>query len=145
MISFRVEGIPKAQPRPKFTIKFGKVLTYVPQRDIKSWVKAIKYQAFNSRPKEPIDYPVELIIKFYMPRPSRHYSVDGKVKSNAPYFCDKRPDLDNLLKLIIDVLTQSRFWTDDSLIVRIISEKLYSFEGFTGALVEIKPALPVIE
>jgi len=80
--------------------------------------KAALYQ--QVRDKAPDVVPtcaVSLGMRFYMPRPQNHYCT-GR---NAPQLKDwavnlrhkKKPDLDNLIKLVKDALT-GVFWHDDS-------------------------------
>lgn len=39
-----------------------------------------------------------------------------------------RPDLDNLAKLLLDTMTQLRFWKDDALVVQLIMTKIWNPE-----------------
>lgn len=41
---------------------------------------------------------------------------------------DTRPDLDNMVKLLLDAMTQMEFWEDDAQIVSLSVAKLYSDE-----------------
>ena len=63
-----------------------------------------------------------------MPRPKSHYGTGknaGKLKLNAPTLHTKKPDLDNLEKMVYDCLDHVS-WKDDSQIVKSIAQKVYS-------------------
>lgn len=75
---------------------------------------------------EPMDGPLELIVTFFMPIP--------KSTKQSPFSpCFKKPDLDNLLKFILDALTGIAFHGDQQ-VVSIFAKKLYSDEPRTTIL-----------
>jgi len=76
---------------------------------------------------EPFTGPVQLRITFYLPRPKT-------VKRDLPTV---PPDLDKLIRAVGDGLTDSQIWTDDSLVVSLICEKVYADEREPGAEIEI--------
>lgn len=66
------------------------------------------------QPDVPFDCPVAVTVRWVFPwRKSERKSV---VKAGAPVPHTSRPDLDNLEKNLLDVLTRLNFWTDDSLV-----------------------------
>ena len=69
------------------------------------------------RPKEPASGPISLSIHF-------HYSTNTKKRKGT--WKTSRPDVDNIAKLLIDCMTKSGFWVDDSQIVRLSLSKQYS-------------------
>jgi Holliday junction resolvase RusA-like endonuclease len=97
----------------------------------KAWRTAIVTEAISALPKnwEPLDEPVELIVNFYMPRPS---SVKRPLPSVAP-------DLDKLVRSVGDALAIAGVYTDDSRIVRISARKLYAQGIEPGATIEVSP------
>jgi Holliday junction resolvase RusA-like endonuclease len=110
-----VHGIPKAQPRPRMT-RTGH--TYNPDT-AKAWKEAIQAVFLPIR-KEPIDDAVYIIVYFYMPRPK------GMKKQDATAPHTKKPDIDNLLKAVMDALTDIKIWRDDSLVYFIQAHKWYA-------------------
>lgn len=65
-------------------------------------------------PPEPFACPVALTVRWVFPwRKTERKSV---VKAGADVPHISRPDLDNLEKNLLDVLTRLRFWEDDSLV-----------------------------
>jgi len=66
------------------------------------------------RPAQPFAVPLYVEIGWTFPyRKSERRSV---VRSGASIPHDTRPDLDNLEKSMLDVLTRMGFWLDDSLV-----------------------------
>ena len=69
------------------------------------------------RPPEPIKEAVALTVNFYYPVKKPHKCGEPKVT---------RPDTDNLIKLVKDVMTDLGYWVDDSQIVCEHVTKSYS-------------------
>lgn len=86
----------------------------------------------NRRPSEPM-------------RGALRVSVDWRFKSNdAKRHADgswrtSRPDIDNLNKLLLDCMTRSAFWIDDSQIVQLECSKSWSVDnpGITIVIEEV--------
>lgn len=111
---------PKGRPR---TTKTGH--TYTPKRT-RAWESAakllIKSVLVNS---EPFDSPVRVVVVFVCQRPkTAHTGV-----SSARYRKHTRPDLDNLLKSLLDAASLAEVWTDDSRVTEVIASKVYAAEG----------------
>lgn len=135
MITFRVMGIPKGQPRPRAASFGGKARVYDP-RTAESWKEAISWVAKHHRPEEPITGPVAVDLTHYMPRPKAHFNKHG-VKPDAPFHHTGKPDTDNLAKAALDCLTQLGFWRDDSQVCSLAVSKEYSEQP--GARIVINP------
>lgn len=69
------------------------------------------------RPTVPYSTGVRLVTKWCFPC--------GKTHTDGEYRISK-PDTDNLQKLLKDVMTQNRFWTDDALVASEIVEKFWA-------------------
>ncbi len=70
-------------------------------------------------------------IFFYMPIPK---SFSKKKQANLKgKYCITRPDIDNLIKYLLDVLTGIAFHGDQQ-VVTIMAEKQYSDEPHTEAI-----------
>lgn len=120
-IQFEVRGRPVPQKRHRHNRKTGHV--YDPSASDKKDFLAV---AHAHAPETPIDGPVWLGIKFYMPIPK---SVSKKKREAlkdecTPHF--KRPDTDNLVKLVKDALGNDVFWHDDCQIYSMYAYKYYS-------------------
>lgn len=96
---------------------------------------AIDAQAewMHTRPEYtfPLTGPIGMKIDFVLPRPSTHMlpinsrRAVPEVKPHAPLFPDQKPDLDKLVRAILDALTDAQVWHDDSQVAFITTAKLY--------------------
>ncbi len=141
MISFTVKGNPQALKRHRTFRRGSNLIQVDPSKGDKAdFIAAVQ----NHIPDQPIQGPVFLACKFYFQRPKAHYGT-GKnaavLKSSSPRIHFKRPDLDNLLKLVKDALTSGGFWLDDSQVAHINGNKYYSrrprTEVFINRILEI--------
>ena len=132
MIDFTIPGKPKPLKRHRVA-KYGRM--YDPSHADKKemWLQIAKY-----KPKSPLTGNILLKATFYMERPKNHYRT-GKfkhiLKEDAPIRHGIRPDLDNLLKMVVDVL-QPQFIHDDSQICVILAEKEYGKPARTEVTIE---------
>lgn len=110
---------PKSKGRPRVSTVHGKPISYTPKktREFENLVKDRAQRYFD----EPLDCPVMLIIRFLIHRPQR---ICWKTKPMPEAICDRRPDLDNLDKAIVDGL-ENVAYMDDKQIWRKVSEKVY--------------------
>jgi Holliday junction resolvase RusA-like endonuclease len=49
-----------------------------------------------------------------------------------------KPDIDNLVKLVLDAMTKAGFWKDDSQVVILKAEKRWAGNEECGISVEVK-------
>ncbi len=129
MIRLFIAGrpVPQARPRTFWHRAAGKFVTTNP-RDCEQWKEKARLLALPHRPREPIDFPVRVILDFYVPRP--------KGAKDAVWAC-VRPDLDNYAKAVLDALQQAQFFTDDSRVVWLECRKLYSQNGEIGVRITL--------
>lgn len=86
-------------------------------------VAAMAQEAMSGH--EPLTGPLALRLKFYVRRPSSHYTKVGqKVSRSAPRRPTVRPDLTKYIRAVEDACT-SIVWRDDSQIVTQIAQKFY--------------------
>lgn len=93
----------------------GKPIFYEPEELKKARVKLMAYLA-KYVPGTPYTSGIELVTKWCFPR-GRH--SDGEYRIT-------KPDTDNLQKLLKDCMTALKFWTDDALVAREITEKFWA-------------------
>ena len=74
------------------------------------------------RPSTPIRTAVCLTVHWDYP----HLKNTPKKYLDKIIPCSKRPDADNILKMLCDCLTRLGFWLDDAQIVKLNFEKNYS-------------------
>lgn len=128
MIRIFIAGNPVAQGRPRFARIGQGVRTYDPGKS-RDWKHFIALRA-NAEGIKPFlqGVPLSVSVTFYLSRPA---SVSAK-KRPLP-IC--KPDLDNFIKAAKDGL-KGIAWHDDSQVVRIFAEKLYS--DTPGALITVE-------
>ena len=119
-------GPPKAQGRPRAR-NAGKFIQIYDEpksaRAKKTMAQIVQEQA----PDKLLDCPLCVDLVFFLPRPKGHYGSgrnEGILKSSSPHWHTKRPDIDNLRKLVMDALT-GVFWLDDSIVCQGRTEKIY--------------------
>jgi len=85
------------------------------------------------RPDEMYIGPVKLSVEWVYPwrksEPKKN-RVDGK------RYCDKRPDIDNLCKMLLDAMTTCAYWADDGQVAKLEFTKLWG--DHPGILVKIE-------
>ena len=125
LINFTIPGNPKPLKRHRST-RGGRM--YDPSsRDKKEiWIQIAKY-----KPKQPLKGDIYMKAIFYMPRPKYHFKQKAGKPSNIIKdrykeirFVRVKPDLDNLIKMIADIL-QPQMICDDSQICILQAEKVY--------------------
>jgi Holliday junction resolvase RusA-like endonuclease len=125
--TIHVCGTPKAQPRVKAFVRGGHAGVYTPST-ANGWKDSIRLAAAGLAGRE-VQGPVYLRTRVVLPRPKTR---------RRDFFVTTKPDADNLVKGIMDVLTQIRVWRDDAQIARLEIEKVYQTEGLPcGAEIEV--------
>ena len=128
-LTFQVPLKPTALQRPRFIRKGPRAgHVYDPSStDKKKWMNC----AQSHLPCKPMTGPLKITLKFYYQRPKSHYRT-GKyshiLKSSAPHHHYKMPDLDNLVKFVLDAMN-ARFFEDDRQICEIIASKHYTTDS----------------
>lgn len=124
MLKLFVEGIPKPLPRARVISKGGKVWAYTPKNYLEEWhnkvLESVKQQHKDCKTEEAVKVSVEF--RFPLPKVQRRQ-------------CTKRPDLDNLVKGVLDALSKANVWKDDAQVVEIEARKTYA--EVPGALIEV--------
>lgn len=116
---FFLAMVPVAKGRPRF----GRGRVYTP-KPTKRAERLLVLLLGPHRPADPLEGPVEVEVEFVMPLP------DGYPRRllGAPH--PRKPDLDNLLKLVMDgVQAAGGWWVDDSQVAFVRSLKRYQNKG----------------
>ena len=124
---FEVLGDPKPQGRPR-AFKRGKhIQMYSPKTE---WKESVKYAAAK---EEPIyAEAIEIRLEFYFARPKSHFGTGKnaeKLKSSAPKYHTKKPDVDNLAKAVLDACQDVGLFKDDSAVISLVVDKFYIDPG----------------
>ena len=116
---------PVAQKRHRHTSRGNFVTVYDPsKKDKENIANLCRYAS----PLEPFSSAVSVDLTFWFERPKSHFGTGknaNKVKVSAPVEHTKKPDIDNLQKILFDALN-GVFWSDDSIITQVNAKKLWS-------------------
>lgn len=121
-VQFVIDGNPVPKSRPKFT-KSGH--TYTPKKT-KDYERLVGQSAWVSMAKNKIQMsksPVHLEMIAYMPIP-KSWSRRKKFQALAGALRPNRPDIDNLLKAVLDGCNKI-IYNDDSQVYSIWAKKVY--------------------
>ena len=122
-IEFVIPGEPISQGRPRFSNRGGFVRAYDPKksRDGKATVKLCAKEAVDKMEWGTLmTGPIEMMVQFGIALPKSAYRKRTPV---GRQWRTKKPDLDNLMKLVKDACSGVVF-LDDNQVVRVIAEKI---------------------
>jgi Holliday junction resolvase RusA-like endonuclease len=124
-----VNGIPRAQPRPRKG-KYGNFYSNSPS--VRTWKNEIIAAFLPYRHHQPINEAIHLRVDFFMPIPKSIKIKEGQIIPHT-----KKPDADNLLKAVQDAMSQAGVWEDDSLVFWPEAPKWYAL-GKMGAQITVE-------
>lgn len=148
LLSFTVKGIPGAQgSKQGFAISrkgadgsrefTGKVAQVESSKKVAPWRADVRKAAEDAMPEgfKSFDGPCYVVMLFTMTRPKSHYRTGRNahlLKDSAPKYVTSSAagDLDKLVRSTSDALTSAGVWLDDSLMVRLTTDKQY--DDFNG-------------
>lgn len=116
-IAFRVHGTPTPQGSKRgFVVNGRAVITDSNPAPLKVWRDDVKHAALEAMSgRSPFEGPVEIKVTFTLVRPK-------SVKRVWPHV---RPDIDKLMRSLLDALTTAGVYGDDSQVVIITAVKVY--------------------
>lgn len=122
MIDFNIPGEPKAKQRAR-TTKTGHA--YTPQQTVnyENWVKA----CFLEEPRKKLEGAIKANITAYFSVPKSDKGKKREDKLNNVIPCIKRPDLDNIAKIVLDALNGLAY-DDDKQVTDLKIAKRYSIQ-----------------
>ena len=134
MINFTYTGKPKPQQRHRVA-RNSRMYdpSYKDKRQI--WLQIAKF-----KPKQPLVGDIMLKVIFTIEYPKKFYRT-GKfkhlLKDNVPEYHSYTPDLDNMVKMVCDIIQgKGRMICDDSQICMLQAEKVWGFTGKTEVVIE---------
>lgn len=114
------------EPKPQSRPRFGRNGTYEDKK-MKQWKRNCESQLRLMNPKIIEKGAIFVSMAFYIYPPKRIAKVKKKrleLESEAIYV-DKRPDIDNYIKAVLDCSNEILF-KDDGQVAALTSQKLYS-------------------
>ena len=147
VIKFGAQGT----PRPKGSTKSfrsnstGKIITLNANDKTKGWEQTVRAAAINAmEPYKIAEGAVSVRCDFIMPRPKNHFSVSKKTpgmlkeqyRAMEP---TKKPDLDKLIRCVLDALT-GVVYLDDNQVTVVSGQKYYAQKSNdnTGVLIKVE-------
>ncbi len=130
-VSFTVPGAPRGKGRPRIARRGDFVRAYTDDKTAayENLVAMSASTAHRGRP--PMDGPLKVTALFYMPRPK---SAPKRVILPAT-----KPDLDNMVKAVLDGCNQAGIWADDSRVVCLHAVKMYGNPRCEVAIESMEP------
>lgn len=127
MIVFVVPGPPVAKGRPRFgRSRSGAPVTYTDAKTA-AWEDTVAWYARGAAQGQRWESePIVVDVVAVLARPKRllrRGDPDGEIA--APV----KPDVDNLVKAVLDGLNRSGVWGDDGQVVRLVASKRYAAKG----------------
>ena len=135
-LSFRLDCIPPtATAQQKGAFVCGGRVRFFTKKKVRQSENFLAALLSMHKPDVPFSEPVSVSVTWTFPfRKSERRSV---VKAGMPVPHTSRPDLDNLEKNLLDVMTRLNFWTDDSLVTEKSTSKWWGPKP--GIDIEIRP------
>lgn len=126
-VVFTALGTPVAQGSKRHV---GRGIMVESSKTLRPWRDTLAYEAREAMgTMRPFAGPVNLNVTFRVPRPKSHYrtgSHAGELRPDAPVWSPKKPDLDKLLRALLDACTTAGVWLDDSQVATVHARKVYA-------------------
>jgi Holliday junction resolvase RusA-like endonuclease len=142
VVHIDVRGLPRPQGSMKaHVLPGGKVAMRYPP-GVHAW-RAQVQQAVADTQMPRFEQAVEVRLGFDLPRPQTHYlPANGKravpeVNPKAPPHPTTIPDLDKLVRAVLDAITDAGLWRDDSQVVSLVTAKRYT-DDRPGVLIQVQ-------
>ena len=140
MIHFKYTGDPVGKGRPRITRKGTHVHTYTPEKT-RMFEDAIRLEMMASTcEKMPVyeaGIPLKAEVVMAIKVPSSYSKKKKERCLSGEILPTKKPDVDNVLKAIFDALSGFAF-VDDSQVIEIVAEKIYSETPFVDVTITQK-------
>jgi crossover junction endodeoxyribonuclease RusA len=106
------------------------------------WRRKVTAYAMEAKGQPSISGPMGIALSFYLKRPKNHYRT-GKnahlLTDAAPARPSSSPDLDKLIRSILDSLTDAQVWLDDGQVVFISATKWWDGDRPEGVEITVGP------
>lgn len=131
-VVFVVKGEPKGKGRPRLNRYSGSI--YTPQ-ETSNYEKLVALSYRNSAKGYKFTAPVKVTIKAYHKPPKSKSKKVVEDMLNGHILPTKKPDADNVAKIILDGLNHVA-WDDDTQVVEMMVMKRYSEEAMVAVVIE---------
>ena len=121
-----VYGVPVPQGSARAFTHGSRVVVTSDNKNLKKWRT---YCAFVLRTEiaahGKYEGPVEVDLRFYFDRPKSHLNGSGSLRKGYSPSHTVKPDLDKLVRALLDAGTDAGVWHDDAQVVRLTASKRY--------------------
>ncbi len=121
-LAVRVNGIPAPQGSKRHV---GNGRMVESSKAVGPWREAVRAETQRQHQGAPLDGPLWVHLAFMLPRPRGHFGVRG-LRPSAPRYPDRKPDLDKLVRAVLDALVAGGGIRDDARVVRLHADKTYA-------------------
>lgn len=130
MLKFRLNCIPTAQARARHgRTKSGLHMTFKSANQ-KANERTLEALLAPYAPKTPLAGPLVLEFVAALPVGKSDSKKLREAKLTGMVSPEKKPDIDNMTKQIMDAMTRLNFWHDDVQVVCLRCEKIYAEQGY---------------
>jgi Holliday junction resolvase RusA-like endonuclease len=151
-IAFHVDGTPAPQGSKRAYVPRGgsrAVVVDDTPKPLRAWRQAVTYAAREARgDRPPMLGPVRVEVAFWLRRPASHYRTGARsdeLRDSAPRVPANGPDIDKLVRGVLDALTDAGVFEDDRQVQALIADKFYASRSRAfgkaepGAVVRVIP------
>lgn len=137
-MDFIVDGKPQGKQRPRFS-RISKTV-YTPNKTAKYEKQIAKAYTDAGGKCIPAECYVSVSVSAFFPVPKSYSKKKREDCLERRLRPDKKPDMDNILKVVLDALNEVAY-VDDKQVVELIGRKYYTeSDGFLWVSVEEKKA-----
>lgn len=133
-IKFIIDGEARGKGRPRATVRGGIATIYTPKETV-DHEKYIKIQYKRQKGVYFADKPLIMDIKVYTQIPKNVSKIQKEKMLDFSILPTKKPDLDNIAKLILDALNDTAY-ADDKQIIALSLQKFYAEKAYTEVRIE---------
>lgn len=106
------------------------------------------FNAIAAQHYQPADGPLQVDLSFYFDRPAYHFGSGRNartLKPGAPTYVSVFPDIDKLIRAVLDAFTKAGVYADDARVVKLAVVQLYIQPGQQpGVLARVRPVVEVL-
>ena len=137
-LKVKVRGKPIALERHRWTTTGTRKQphTYNPVKKEQESFRSALYAAMESTGKKFEDGITawDVSCGFFFPRPKHHFTFEGKLRPDCPKWHVIKPDLDNLVKFVVDAIEDPRGFSDDKAVAQVKAWKRYTHGAEEGCV-----------
>lgn len=119
MYQIKVLGKPEPQGSSRAFVVNGKPIITSANKNLKPWRALVEWEARHQwGGKPPLEKALAVVIEFYLHKPKSVKRAQPTVK----------PDLDKMVRSVLDALTSAHVWNDDAQVITVVARKMYADE-----------------